>query len=216
MISAISRIYILLLYNLSQFLPLLYMLSLSRSKLLFSALLIFCVTGLISMVRHEDAPHGVLTAVAAGDQGYEMFLKLDTIPGDSTDQKHKAEIVIDSFAWGESRTPGATRPAMEGMVITLPANRTSPRLFLYTAGGLKIGRAVLSVRKSGASTDMLRWILTDSQIVNFKTVGNIHGDGVNDQITLAPGKIEFEYIPADGSKTIKAGWDQRSGKSVSY
>ncbi len=164
----------------------------------------------------SESPAAMLTAVAAGDQRFEMFLKLDTIPGDSIDQRHKAEISIDSFAWGESRSMGAGRPTMEGLVITLPVNKASPRLFLYSAGGLKIGRAVLSVRRTGSSSDMLKWILTDSQIVTYKTVGNTRGDGVTDQITLVSGKIEVELEPMDGSPTVKAGWDQRTGKSVGY
>lgn len=167
--------------------------------------------------RHTEASVGVLTAVAAtSDSGYEMFLKLDTIAGDSSDQKHKNEIEVDSFAWGETRGVGATRPTMEGLKITMPATKVSPRLFLYTAGGLKITRAVLSVRRAGSDVDSLKWILTDAQITSFQTVGNVHGDGVTDQITLSPAKIEVEYLPEGGGASVKAGWDQRTGKSVGY
>lgn len=167
--------------------------------------------------RHTEASVGVLTAVAAtSDSGYEMFLKLDTIAGDSSDQKHKNEIEIDSFAWGETRGVGATRPTMDGLKITMPATKVSPRLFLYTAGGLKIPRAVLSVRRAGSDVDSLKWILTDAQITSFQTVGNVHGDGVTDQITLSPAKIEVEYLPEGGGASVKAGWDQRTGKSVGY
>ena len=169
-----------------------------------------------SLLSGSDEPIGVLTAVAAGDQRYEMFLKLDTIEGDSTDQRHKAEIIVDSFAWGETRSMGAAKPTMDGLIATFPVGKASPRIFLYTAGGLKVSRAVLSVRRTGSSSDMLRWILTDVKIVSYKTVGNIHGDGVTDQITLVPGKIEIELEPSDGTPTVKAGWDQRTGKSVGY
>lgn len=168
--------------------------------------------------RHSEASIGILTAVAAtsGNASYEMFLKLDTIAGDSSDQKHKNEIEIDSFAWGETRGVGATRPTMDGLKITMPATKVSPRLFLYTAGGLKIPRAVLSVRRAGSDVDSLKWILTDAQITSFQTVGNVHGDGVTDQITLSPAKIEVEYLPEGGGASVKAGWDQRTGKSVGY
>jgi type VI secretion system secreted protein Hcp len=191
---------------------------LSPRKLQLAALLLGALglTAAFALFSGTENPALVLTAVAAGDQRYEMFLKLDTIPGDSTDQKHKAEIAVDSFAWGETRGMGAGKPSMDGLVVTLPANKASPKLFLYTAGGLKISRVVLSVRSAGAGSDMLRWILTDAQIVSYKTVGNTHGDGVMDQITLVPGKIEVELLPSDGSAPMKAGWDQRTGKSVGY
>ena len=33
----------------------------------------------------------------------DMFLKIDGIPGESTDDRHKDEIDILSYAWGESQ-----------------------------------------------------------------------------------------------------------------
>lgn len=160
---------------------------------------------------------GILTAVAADQaQNYRMFLKLDTVPGESTDAAHRGEIEIDSYAWSISRGMGAGKPSIDGLKVTMPVNKASGRVMLYTAGGLKITRAVLSVRKNGSNDDFLKWILTDAYPVSFQTVGNIHGDGVTDQVTFTAGKVEIEYRPADGSALVKAGWDQRTGKSVSY
>ena len=38
-----------------------------------------------------------------------MFLKLDGIAGESKDAKHKGEIDLVSFSWGETNTGGAAR-----------------------------------------------------------------------------------------------------------
>ncbi len=193
--------------------------SLSLRKLHVALLLgvIVLFSGVYTVLNQNgDSSSPILTAVAAGDQRYEMFLKLDTITGESTDPHHRGEILIDSFAWGETRSIASTKPTMDGFTFTMPVNKASPKIFLYTAGGLKIGRSVLSVRKIGSSADSLRWILTDAKIVSYQTVGNTHGDGVSDQIVLVPGKIEVELVPKDGSATVKAGWDQRTGKSVGY
>ncbi len=164
-----------------------------------------------------DEDVGVLTAVAADQAAnYRMFLKLDTIPGESADAQHRTEIEITSFAWSESRAMASAKPTLDGLQITMPTNKASPRLMLYTAGGLKISRAVLSVRKNNANEDFLKWILTDAYPVSYQTVGNVRGDGVTDQVTFTAGKIEMEYRPTDGSPVVKAGWDQRTGKSVPY
>ena len=44
---------------------------------------------------------------------FDYFLKLDGIPGESTDAKHKGEIDVLSWSWGESPeiapTPEAAR-----------------------------------------------------------------------------------------------------------
>lgn len=193
--------------------------SLSRRKIQVATLLsvFLLISGLYALLSQNTvASTSLLTAVAAGDERYEMFLKLDTIAGESTDSRHRGEIEVDSFSWGETRSLASQNPTMEGFTITMLANKASPRLFLYTAGGLKIGRTVLSVRSAGSAVDTVTWILTDSKIVSYKTVGNTHGDGVSDQIVLVPGKIEVQLMPKDGSSPVKAGWDQRTGKSVGY
>lgn len=146
----------------------------------------------------------------------QMFLKLDDIAGNAGSVKHKGEIDIDSYAWGVDRPLGSTKPALQTFTLTLPAGRASPKLFLMSTGGVRLQRAVLAVQKTGTEQDFLRWILTDITIVSFKTVGNVHGDGMSDQIVLSFGKIEVEYTPPEGGSTVKAGWDQRTGKSVGY
>lgn len=173
--------------------------------------------GLDKTGRHTQADiAGIMTAVAKDDaSGYEMFLKLDSIQGDSDDAKHRNEVVVDSFAWTETRAAGKT--AMNGFTMTMPVSRASAKMFLFGASGTKISRIVLSVRKAGGQ-DFLKWTLTDVTIVSYQTVGNTHGDGVTDQVTFSFGKIEVEYrqVLPDGTlgPAQNAGWDQRTGKSV--
>lgn len=156
-------------------------------------------------------------AIALDDRvrgGFEMFLKVDGVTGDSNDSigKHRNEIDIDSYAWDVSRPSG--KPTLNVFRVTMPAGRASPKLLMNAAGGVKIQRVVLSVRTKGADQDFLKWILTDAKIASYGTVGNIHGDGIEDQISFSFGKIEVEYAPAEGGATVKAGWDQRTGGSV--
>ena len=42
---------------------------------------------------------------------FDYFLKLDGIPGESTDAKHKGEIVVESFSWGETSRSRRRRAA---------------------------------------------------------------------------------------------------------
>lgn len=143
-----------------------------------------------------------------------MFLKLDDIAGNAQSTKHKGEIDIDSYAWSVDRS--GTKPSLQSFTLTLPSGRASPKLFLMTAGGVKLQRAILSVQQSGTEQDFLRWIFTDVAITSYKTVGNVHGDGMSDQIVLSFAKAEVEYTPPEGGAPVKAGWDLRTGKSVGY
>lgn len=190
------------------------------------ALLSLIAMVLVARERASESPRvaeiGVLTAAAAtdvtGEQVYDMFLRVDTIQGQSADEKHRDQIEVDSFAWQEGRTRTAGKPSMESFRITMPVSKASPRLFLYVAGGIQIPKAVLSVRRRGAPDDFLRWTLTDVQPVSFRTVGNTHGDGVQDELVFSFSKVEVEYREPLPNGTlapaIKAGWDQRTNKSV--
>lgn len=158
-------------------------------------------------------------AIAKDDRvagNLQIFLKLDTVAGNATSVKHKGEIDIDSYAWGVDRPAGSTKPALQTFTLTLPAGRASPKIFLMSAGGVKLQRAVLSVQQSGTEQDFLRWTLTDVTITSYKTVGNVLGDGITDQIVLSFAKAEVEYTPPEGGAPVKAGWDLRTGKSVGY
>jgi type VI secretion system secreted protein Hcp len=162
-----------------------------------------------------------LAAVPASElPSYNMYLKMDTIEGSVTDDKHRGQIGVDSYTWKIMRPPTGKQTGFDAFIITMPASKASPNLFLTNAGGLKVARAVLAIRQNGGSEDFLKWILTDVRIVSFQTVGNTHGDGVQDQITLSVGKVEIEYrepLP-NGSfgPVIKKGWDQRMNNVVQY
>lgn len=168
-------------------------------------------------VRADTA--GIPMAIAKDDRvsgNLEMFLKVDGIAGNSMDNKHKGEIDIDSYSWNVSRPLGAGKPSMQTFTVTMPAGRASAKLFLHTAGSVKMQRVILAARKAGAGQDFLTWTLTDVNLVSFQTVGNTHGDGVQDAVSFSFGKIEVSYLPPEGGDAVKAGWDQRTGKSVGY
>lgn len=163
---------------------------------------------------------GIMTAVAKDDaNNYQMFLKVDTVQGESVDEKHKSEIEIDSFTWLEQRSSNVSKPSMGGFQVTMAASKASPQLFLYGAGGTRIPRVVLAVRKAGTNQqDFLKWNLTDAYIASFKTVGNTHGDGIQEEVVFGFSKVEVEYrqqMP-DGTLAtpIHQGWDQRNNKST--
>ncbi len=163
----------------------------------------------------------VLQAAAQGANGngskdLEMFLKFDTagIPGDAMDEKHKSELVIDSFSWGQLRNVKDKAPGMEDFVFTMPVSKASPKLFLYGAGGSLITKATFSVRKKGMNQDFLKWTFTNVLITSYKTVGNTHGDGVVDQVSFAFDRLQMDFRPVlpDGTlgESVSAGFDRRN------
>jgi type VI secretion system secreted protein Hcp len=163
---------------------------------------------------------------AAAGGGLDIFLKIDGIPGESTDSKHPGEIEVDSFSWGEVLPAqpaggggggGAGKVQMDPFTATMGVSIASPKLFLSVAQGTHIRRAVLSVRHTGSQDDFLTWTLSDVLVSSYRT-GEATGAGrVTDAIALLFKKIEIEYhqTTAGGGigPPIKACWDLTQNKA---
>src|SRR5262245_28358400 len=132
----------------------------------------------------------------------DYFLKLDGIPGESMDGKHKDEIQVLSYAFAEKQHGtfahggggGAGKVRMEDFKFTMHANKASPKLFLACATGQHIPKAVLTVRKSGGrQEDYMKIIFTNLLVSSYGTGGS-GGDVLPvDAIALNFEEIEFEY-----------------------
>lgn len=162
---------------------------------------------------------------------FDIFLKIDGIDGESTDDKHKNEIAILSYAWGEEAqtTPpggaggaggGAGKLVMRDFHFSMLVSSASPKLFLACAKGEHFRNAVLAVRRAESSAaEFLKWQFTDVLISSYQT----SGDGATgtlpvDHASLKFSRIELEYSPVKPDGTpgtpVKAGWDLKSNKPV--
>ncbi len=158
----------------------------------------------------------------------DLFLKLDGIKGEAQDAKHKDEIELESFSWGETNSGssssgsggGTGRVSMQDVHVTKKHDKSSPNLMLACATGQHIKSGVLCARKAGGEQqEYLTVKMSDLLVSSFQVGGSTHGDVVpTDQVSLNFSKIEFEYKPqkADGTldAPIKAGWDQKLNKKV--
>ena len=78
----------------------------------------------------------------------DFFLKLTEIEGESTDAKHKDELIIESFSWG-LLNPAEDRVSVQDFNFTHMVDKSSPVLMLSCATGKHIDEAVLTARKAG-------------------------------------------------------------------
>src|SRR5690242_7072690 len=150
----------------------------------------------------------------------ELYLKVDGIPGESKDERHKDEIDVLSYSWGETLPAtaadaggGGARVVIEEVRFVMRVNRASPKLFLACASATHISTAVLTLRRAGgAGVEFLKWTLSVVAVTSYQTASNVPpGDRSTDQVSFRFGKIEMEYRPMnpDGSlgPPITAGWD---------
>lgn len=158
----------------------------------------------------------------------DYFLKIDGIEGESTDAKHKGEISVLSWSWGETQATASSAPSagegagkvsVQDFRFSKPVDKTSPKLMLACASAQRIKDAVLSCRKAGTSQDFLTLTLTDVTVSSYEIVGN-SGTVVDptDQLALRFAKIEFNYVEQkpDGSMgaSTKTGWDVKNNKAA--
>jgi type VI secretion system secreted protein Hcp len=158
----------------------------------------------------------------------DYFLKIDGIDGESQDHKHKSEIHLESWSWGESNAGsaghsgggGAGKVNMQDFHFVMQINKASPKLAIACATGEHIKKAVLTCRKAGKDQqEFFKVTMSDLIVSSFQTGGSNHGDVLpTEQISLNFSKIEWEYKEqkADGTLggAVKAGWDQKQTKAV--
>lgn len=157
----------------------------------------------------------------------DYFLKVDGIDGESTDDKHKNEIDLESWSWGATNAGtsraggggGAGKVVMQDFHFVMKVNKATPKLMLACATGQHIKEAKLVCRKAGGDQQEYMTVKFSDLLVSSYQTGGSQGEVIPvDQIGFNFSKIEFEYKPqkADGSldAPIKTGYDLKLNKKV--
>ncbi len=158
----------------------------------------------------------------------DYFLKIDTIEGESGDDKHKNEIELESWSWGETNGGssshgggmGAGKVSMQDFHFVMKANKASPKLMLACATGQHIPKAVLACRKAGGGQQQFLTVsFSDLLISSYQTGGSGGSDVIPlDQIAFNFSKIEMEYKMQDAkgalTGSVKTGYDVKANKKV--
>ena len=176
----------------------------------------------------------LLTLMAPGKaSAVSGFLKVDGIPGESTDDKHKDWIDIVSWSYGETQSAEVTaskvggaaaeRVKMQNFKFTMRTNKASPKLFQTCASGQHIREVVLEVCKSGGDkSKFLEVKLSEVIVSSFVSLGSSVTAGADaypmEEILLSFSKIKITYTMqkrADGSGggNVEGGWDVKANKA---
>lgn len=159
----------------------------------------------------------------------DYFLKIDGIPGESTDKSHPNEIDVDSWSWGATQVGtssgsggggGAGKVSIQDFNFVAHTSKASPVLFLTCASGQHLKQAVLTARKSGGTqADFLTLTMIDVLVSSYQIAGSETAETVPmDQVSLNFSKIQFEYKMQrpDGSldAPVTSGWDVVQNRQV--
>ena len=147
----------------------------------------------------------------------DYFLKIDGIEGESTDDKHKSEIDIESWSWGANQSGtsagmgggGAGKVNMQDFHFVMRHNKASPLLMKACATGQHIKEAKLTCRKAGGEQQEYMTIkFADLLVSSYQTGGNNGTDVITETIALNFAKVKFAYTVqnADGTKGDEKEW----------
>jgi type VI secretion system secreted protein Hcp len=137
----------------------------------------------------------------------DYFLEIDGVKGESSDQKHKDTIQIESFSWGVTNSGsfssggggGAGKVSFQDIHFSAPVSKASPLLFKGVAQGTHFKKATLYVRKAGAAGgqgDYYVIKMEDCLVSSYQSRPSDGSDAVpTDQFSLNFTKIEFKYQP---------------------
>jgi type VI secretion system secreted protein Hcp len=157
----------------------------------------------------------------AGGPSADIFLKLDGIPGESTDDKHKGEIDIEAFTFNAKRAgaAGGGKVKFAPFRFVKVYDASSPKLFQAAASGRHIKSATLTFRRSGDAADVefLTYKLSDI-VVSAYQQGGANVDqralgSLEDEIGLSPAKVQVTEKTATATgqsgPAVTASWDLR-------
>jgi type VI secretion system secreted protein Hcp len=158
----------------------------------------------------------------------DFFLKLEGVPGESTDDKHKGEIDVESFSWGVTNTgtaghgggQGGGKALAQDAQFTKRTDKSSPVLMIGCATGQHFKEALLTVRKAGGTQlEYLKFKLEGVMVTSYQTMGAPGGGGVvQESFALNFAKIEMIYKEQKADGTLggetKQKYDFEANKKI--
>lgn len=156
---------------------------------------------------------------------FDAFLKISTIPGESTDDKHKDWIEILSFSHGLSQLSGgshssggartAQRTDHADFSIVKTLDKASPKLNLACCNGEHIPEVSVELcRANGDKQKYMVYKMYDVIVSSVRPGGSAKsGDALPlEEVSFNYGKIEWVYTTTDhksgkAAGDVKAHWD---------
>jgi type VI secretion system secreted protein Hcp len=154
---------------------------------------------------------------------FDVFLKIATIDGESTDDKHQGWIELMSYHHGVSQPSagspsagprGAGRSDHNAFTIVKALDKSSPKLFLACCKGEHINEVTIDLcRATGDKQKYMVYKLSDVMVQSVRPGGSAKDENTVplEEVSFAYGKIEKEYIETDhktgkAKGSVKAHW----------
>jgi len=111
----------------------------------------------------------------------DYFLKITNVKGESTDEKHKGEIELESWSFGGTNAAsfssggggGAGKVALQDFHFVKKTDMASVKLFVAMSTGEHLPSAILTCRKAGKDQqEFFKVTFSDVLVSSFQVGGN--------------------------------------------
>jgi type VI secretion system secreted protein Hcp len=157
----------------------------------------------------------------------DIFLSVDGVKGETTDDKHAEEIAVLSFKFGADNKgtaatnlgTGAGKVQVDDLLVRKYLDKSSPNLFLFCCNGKPIKQCKLTVRKAGEKPlEFAVYTLDTCMVSSVKVVGPDETDQIVEEVMFNFAKIKYEYNPQDpatggGKGVVATTWDVAKSKA---
>ena len=118
----------------------------------------------------------------------DYFLKIKGVDGESTDEKHKGEIELESWSFGGTNAAsfssggggGAGKVSLKDFKFRKKIDKASIKLFVAMSTGEHLPSAILTCRKAGKEQqEFLIITLTDTMVSSYDTGGSAEAPGAD-------------------------------------
>jgi type VI secretion system secreted protein Hcp len=192
---------------------------LSRRLLLLAA--IPALLAVAGPAHAQTTPATVGVPVRVADPS--AFLKLDGIPGESTNANHPGEIDVQSFDFavtnaagdGAGGGGGAGKATFAPIKFTKTYDSPSPLLLARVASGQHIPSATFTFSRGGRNGDgFLVYKLSDVTDTSYEQGGDTATSPLLEHVALSFTKVQVSYTPVAGPPLVTAGWDVLQNKPI--
>ena len=162
---------------------------------------------------------------------FDAFVKIDGIPGESSDDKHKGWIEITSFNHGVSQPASSTASSSGGATservnfgafgISKLIDKSSPKLFEACCTGRHIKEVIIEICRAGGDKQRYLEIKMEQVLISSYSVGGTESgksEFPSENLSFAPAVYRVTYSQqqrSDGTLggSVAAGWDLRANKT---
>lgn len=150
----------------------------------------------------------------------DMFIKIDDVEGESSDDAHAGEIDVLAWSWGMSQSGtthmgaggGAGKVNVQDLSFTHFVDKASPNLMKMCCNGKHFKEATLVVRKAGEKPlEYMIVTMKDGLISSVSTGGSGGEDRLTENVTLNFAEFKSEYVPqkpdGSGDASVIVGWN---------